>query len=376
MGSIDVILGIYNRAPERLADLFNGVMFAGQQVIDAKYLRSLPRKKALLLWESKVSDLTPQKIKYKENGKIAYMEREPDCISLHELPDAECFLACEAQSKTDYNMPARNHVYDSVEISEQLAGKRKILQIADGISRPLLPLYRLTLYTGEKRWNSKKNLREMIRVGTKLRAFSEQLWDYPCFVADIRMKRGVTQEALAARLNVVRQTVSKWEKGVSVPDAVTLQKIAEVLDVDVSCFLGNEPSKEDSENEPAGRHGEMNELPAVGNRMSGRTWKVIIAAAAVCVLLVTVFALCTPRNAGSVTLVPAKPITEARAKELALQDLGFPEADVVFDRIVYVESEDKGNYYEIFFTYEKEKYLYQVFDGEVCSGGPVGGPKN
>ena len=33
----------------------------------------------------------------------------------------------------------------------------------------------------------------------------------------LRKEKGITQEELAARLNVVRQTVSKWEKGLSVP---------------------------------------------------------------------------------------------------------------------------------------------------------------
>lgn len=32
---------------------------------------------------------------------------------------------------------------------------------------------------------------------------------------NIRKSKGFTQEELAARINVVRQTVSKWEKGVS-----------------------------------------------------------------------------------------------------------------------------------------------------------------
>lgn len=45
----------------------------------------------------------------------------------------------------------------------------------------------------------------------------------------IRKQRGLSQEELAIRLHVVRQTVSKWEKGLSVPDSDMLVKIAEVL---------------------------------------------------------------------------------------------------------------------------------------------------
>ena len=46
-------------------------------------------------------------------------------------------------------------------------------------------------------------------------------------IKEFRKHKGMTQEELAARLNVVRQTVSKWEKGQSVPDADLLQKLAE-----------------------------------------------------------------------------------------------------------------------------------------------------
>ncbi|MDO4317682.1 MAG: helix-turn-helix transcriptional regulator [Lachnospiraceae bacterium] len=54
----------------------------------------------------------------------------------------------------------------------------------------------------------------------------------------IRKKKGFSQEQLALRLNVVRQTVSKWEQGLSVPDAEMLVKISEVLNVPVSDLLG------------------------------------------------------------------------------------------------------------------------------------------
>lgn len=49
----------------------------------------------------------------------------------------------------------------------------------------------------------------------------------------IRKQRGLSQEELAIRLHVVRQTVSKWEKGLSVPDSDMLVKIAEVLEASI-----------------------------------------------------------------------------------------------------------------------------------------------
>lgn len=53
-----------------------------------------------------------------------------------------------------------------------------------------------------------------------------------------RKEKGFSQETLAQELNVVRQTISKWEKGISVPDAEMLSKISEVLDVSVMTLLG------------------------------------------------------------------------------------------------------------------------------------------
>lgn len=53
----------------------------------------------------------------------------------------------------------------------------------------------------------------------------------------LRKERGISQADLAENLNVVRQTVSKWEKGLSVPDAQTLLRIAAVLDVPVNTLL-------------------------------------------------------------------------------------------------------------------------------------------
>ena len=54
----------------------------------------------------------------------------------------------------------------------------------------------------------------------------------------IRKSKGLSQEELAIKLNVVRQTVSKWEQGRSVPDAELLLALSEALETPVSTLLG------------------------------------------------------------------------------------------------------------------------------------------
>ncbi len=54
----------------------------------------------------------------------------------------------------------------------------------------------------------------------------------------VRKTKGLSQEELAVKLNVVRQTISKWEKGLSVPDADMLISISQALETPVSTLLG------------------------------------------------------------------------------------------------------------------------------------------
>lgn len=53
-----------------------------------------------------------------------------------------------------------------------------------------------------------------------------------------RKSKGMSQEELAIKLNVVRQTISKWEQGLSVPDSEMLISLSEVLEIPVSTLLG------------------------------------------------------------------------------------------------------------------------------------------
>ena len=57
-------------------------------------------------------------------------------------------------------------------------------------------------------------------------------------IRSIRKSKGLSQEELAIRLNVVRQTISKWEQGLSVPDSDMLISISEELETPVSALLG------------------------------------------------------------------------------------------------------------------------------------------
>ena len=54
----------------------------------------------------------------------------------------------------------------------------------------------------------------------------------------IRKSKGFSQQELAVKLNIVRQTVSKWEQGLSVPDADLLISLSEALETPVSTLLG------------------------------------------------------------------------------------------------------------------------------------------
>lgn len=62
-------------------------------------------------------------------------------------------------------------------------------------------------------------------------------------IKSIRKSKGLSQEELAIKLNVVRQTVSKWEQGLSVPDAEMLITISEIFETSVSTLLGENISE-------------------------------------------------------------------------------------------------------------------------------------
>lgn len=103
----------------------------------------------------------------------------------------------------------------------------------------------------------------------------------------LRKAKGLSQEELAIKLNVVRQTVSKWEKALSVPDAGMLIKIADALDTTVNVLLGDEaPEPEEQEylKAIAAKLELLNEQYAKRSERSRKIWRIVFS-------IVGVFAL-------------------------------------------------------------------------------------
>lgn len=76
-----------------------------------------------------------------------------------------------------------------------------------------------------------------IQLGTKL--------------AELRKRNGYSQEALAEKMGVSRQAVSKWERGESTPDTDTLIELARLYSVSLDTLVGNEQNEEKKETEKA-----------------------------------------------------------------------------------------------------------------------------
>ena len=94
-------------------------------------------------------------------------------------------------------------------------------------------------------------------------------------IAALRKQRGMTQQTLADALYVTRQTISKWEKNLSVPDADALVRLADALETTVQTLLGQQAAPPAEPSDIAVALGRINDQLAIQNRRRSRIWKVI-----------------------------------------------------------------------------------------------------
>lgn len=103
----------------------------------------------------------------------------------------------------------------------------------------------------------------------------------------LRKSKGLSQEELALKLNVVRQTVSKWERGLSVPDAEMLVAIGDVLDTPVSTLLGETVPA----SEPEGLQALSEKLEVLNDQFAGAQESKRCTLHAPCIAIAAVTAL-------------------------------------------------------------------------------------
>ena len=154
----------------------------------------------------------------------------------------------------------------------------------------------------------------------------------------LRKQKGYSQETLANQLNVVRQTISKWETGQSVPDADMLENIANIFEVSVGELLGNtilENENTENENNGVSQNEEivkqlviLNEQLASQSRNRKRTIK--IALISIVALIVGTFFLYI------VALIGFRYITEESLE--ARQKVE-----------IYCSTDEEEYYYEVYF---------------------------
>ena len=121
-------------------------------------------------------------------------------------------------------------------------------------------------------------------------------------IKTLRKSKGLSQEELAARLHVVRQTVSKWENGLSVPDSNLLIALANELDTSVAALLGEpiETVSEAPENDSEKLRAISEKLEKINFQLAEKSrakrrairWSLLF----VCALIVLVFVLLTAIN--------------------------------------------------------------------------------
>ena len=142
----------------------------------------------------------------------------------------------------------------------------------------------------------------------------------------IRKAKGLSQEELAIKLNVVRQTISKWENGLSVPDSDMLISISEIFETPVSALLGESIIEQEADDVKV----IAEKLEVINLQLAKRkeTWRKILhwAFITLCLLLVVTFVFFLTLNSAYLNWDYGNP-------ETAVQGFGVHIFEWLFIRI-------------------------------------------
>lgn len=135
-------------------------------------------------------------------------------------------------------------------------------------------------------------------------------------LGDLRKEKGLSQEDLAEALNVSRQTISKWETGVTAPSSGNLTCLSRVLGVSMDELMhGKEPAAEAKDAAPESRPArleEPQEQTAPSRRFAGKKWIVFV----ICLLLALAFLV--GMYFGAKQSDARNPMSEMKSKEVEI----------------------------------------------------------
>lgn len=172
MGQGNAAVKQWIERPDRFADLFNGYVFQGEQVI-------LPEELELVSGESDIL-LTDKE------GKVREIARHRDIIMCWKREAVFVMLACENQEEVHYAMPVRNMVYDGLAYTDQIqrlwkkrveekkTKSNKKMTSAEFLSKftkkdRLIPVITLVFYYGIEPWDASTDLYGMFQWGEEER---------------------------------------------------------------------------------------------------------------------------------------------------------------------------------------------------------------
>lgn len=152
MGKGDTALSVWFGDKERFADLFNGTLFQGEQIIESEKLE---------LEKKEIKELISNK-----KGNLKNFERNRDIVMKWNDGINLVIFACENQENIHYSMPVRTMLYDGLSYTEQIRQLRKGNEFSNsdeflsGMRKEdkLVPIFTLIFYYGDKVWDGSKDL--------------------------------------------------------------------------------------------------------------------------------------------------------------------------------------------------------------------------
>ena len=181
--SPDTVLKNYWNNNEQFADLFNGVLFAGEQIIKADELVDLDTEESTIIENKKYAESIKAS---RDNIKI----RKKSTVYGVEF----VLLGLESQEHIHYAMPMRVMGYDYAAYKKQYDSNAQKYKTAEGLNEDeylsrmkktdkFIPVITVVVYYGEKDWDGAKSLHEMLNIPEKM---SKYVNDYKMLLVEAK----------------------------------------------------------------------------------------------------------------------------------------------------------------------------------------------